>query len=174
MNVFRPRPKAVRAFQIEGPITDESAQQCIAMLLYWRSEDPKAPARLVIDSPGGSVTATFAILDTMASVGFPVHTHCRTYAAGCAALILTRGAKGCRSADRESTIELCPTTGAATHSTDDPQHVAKFLMKMRTRVLDEFRVASGRTLEEIEEAQERERVFSAEEALAYGLIDSLC
>jgi ATP-dependent Clp protease protease subunit len=155
-------------------ITDEMANQCIAMLLYWRMDEPKLPGKIEIDSHGGSVTPTFAILDTMAFVGFPVHTHCPSYAAGCAALILARGAKRFRSAGKDATISLCPIMGGIANSTADPEQVAQFLIKIRNRVLDEFRIATGRTQEEIAEAQEQERVFSAEEALAYRLIDHVC
>src|SRR5258706_10041983 len=119
MNLFRRRPKEVRTFRMEGPITDDSAQQCIAMLLFWRMENPKEPGRIEIDSPGGSVTATLAILDTMAFVGYPVHTHCPEFACASAALILARGTKRFRSADKNATIAQCPITGGAANSTGD-------------------------------------------------------
>jgi ATP-dependent Clp protease protease subunit len=171
MNLSGRKPKDVRTFRLEGPITDATANQCIAMLLFWRMENPKEPGRIEIDSPGGSVIATLAILDTMAFVGYPVHTHCPAYACSCAALILARGAKHFRSADRNATISQSPITGGAAGSTADPEKVAEFMIKLRNRVLDEFRAATGQTREEIVDSQENERTFPADEALARGYID---
>lgn len=173
MNLFRRTPKEVRTFRLKGPITDESANQCIAMLLFWRMENPKEPGRIEIDSPGGSVTATLAITDTMAFVGYPVHTHCSGLACACAALILARGTRRFRSADRNATIAQCPITGGAANPTADPEKVAEFMIKLKNRVLDEFRSATDQTRSEIVDSQEHERVFSAEEALARGYIDHI-
>lgn len=173
MNLFRRTPKVVRTFRLEGPITDESAQQCIAMLLFWRMENPKEPGRIEIDSPGGSVTATLAILDTMAFVGYPVHTHCPEFACASAALILARGTKGFRSAGKNATIAQSPIKGGVENPTADLEKVVEFMMKLRNRVIDEFRTATGQTREEITEAQEHERVYSAGEALACGYIDHI-
>ena len=173
MNLFRRKPKDIRTFRLEGPITDETANLCIAMLLFWRMENPKEPGRIEIDSPGGAVTATLAILDTMAFIGYPVHTHCPDYACACAALILARGTKHFRSADRNATIAQCPITGGVANSTADPEKVAEFMIKLRNRVIDEFRTATGQTREEIVDSQEHERAFSADEALARGYIDHI-
>ncbi|HSH95605.1 MAG TPA: ATP-dependent Clp protease proteolytic subunit [Roseimicrobium sp.] len=173
MNLFRRTPKDVRTFRLEGPITDETANQCIAMLLFWRMENPREPGRIEIDSPGGSVTATLAILDTMAFVGYPIHTHCPNYAYASAALILARGTKGFRSAGKTATIAQSPVTGGIENSTADPEKVVEFMIKLRNRVIDEFRNATDQTREEITEAQEHERVFSAGEALACGYIDHI-
>ncbi len=159
---------------MEGEITDEMATQWGAMLLYWRMENPKLPGRIEIDSPGGSVTATLAFLDIMASVGFPVHTHCPSYASGCAVLVLARGTKGFRSVGPDVTIGMCPTTGAAANSTANPEQVAHFLVELRNRILDEFCAATNRTREEIAALQEQECVFTAQGALAYGLVDRVC
>ncbi len=173
MNWFRRPPKDVRTFRLIGPITDETANQCIAMLLFWRMENPKEPGRIEIDSPGGSVTATLAILDTMAFVGYAVHTHCPNFASACAALILARGAKNFRSAGANATIAQCPITGGVAGSTGDPMKIAEFMMKLRNCVIDELRIATGQTREEIEDSQEHERAFSAKEALARGYIDRI-
>ena len=171
MNIVRRLFPKVRTLRLEDSITDDNAKDCIAKLLFWRMEDSKSPGRIEIESPGGSVTATFAILDTMAFVGFPIHTHCPTFAGGVAALILARGTKGCRSAGKDAQIILCRTQGGAAGPATDPEQVVKFLMKMSQRILTELSLATGRTLEEVAEAQENERYFSEEEACAFGLID---
>src|SRR4030095_14298599 len=160
-----------RVFRIMDMITDDVANMCIAQLLFWRMEDPRAPVTIELDSPGGAVTATLAILDTMAFVGFPIHTRCPDYAHGCAALILARGTKGCRSASTDASIGLTPTVGGVSNSTASPEYIARFLVKIRNRIIDEFHTATGRSPEEIAQDQERERVFTATEALQYGLID---
>jgi ATP-dependent Clp protease protease subunit len=110
-----------RLFKITDQITDNVAQKCIAHLLFWRIQDPQAPATIELDSPGGSVTATLAILDTMAFVGYPVHTRCPNYAYGCAALILAKGSKGCRSGNLNASIGLCPTVGGVSNTSASPE-----------------------------------------------------
>lgn len=164
-------PQANRVFRITDMITDDVAQMCIAQLLFWQMQDPQAPVTIELDSPGGAVTATLAILDTMAFVGFPIHTRCPAYAHGCAALILSRGTKGCRSASADASIGLTPTVGGVSNSTASPEHIARFLVKIRNRIIDEFHTATGRSPEGIAQDQEHEKVFTAAEALQYGLID---
>lgn len=168
----KPAPPTSRVFRIEGEIDDKMANECIAHLLFWQMADPTASVSLEINSLGGSVTATFAILDTMAFVGYPIHTRCRARAFGCAALILARGTRGCRTAGEMSTIGLTRTIPR--DSTANPQIMLRFVCKLDARIHDELCTATGRAKEEIANDKELERIFSASEALEYGLIDRIC
>jgi ATP-dependent Clp protease protease subunit len=123
-----------RVIFLETVIDDEAARSVIAQLLFLQMSDPRAPVRLYLNSPGGSITSAFAILDTMDFVKFSVHTYCIGSAGGTAVLILAHGARGFRTV--EESAEIIFSTTRICESSEDPAKAkrhAEFLKKMDAR-----------------------------------------
>ncbi|MFC5703784.1 ATP-dependent Clp endopeptidase proteolytic subunit ClpP [Cohnella faecalis] len=152
-------------------IDDQIANSIVAQLLFLAAEDPDKEIHLYINSPGGSTSAGFAILDTMQFVKPPVHTICTGMAASFAAILLLAGAKGKRFALPNSEIMIHQPHGGAQGQASDIAISAKRILGVRERL---NRIAADRTgqpFEKIEKDMDRDYFMSAEEALEYGIID---
>lgn len=156
-----------------GPIDDHMANLVIAQLLFLESEDPKKDIVLYINSPGGSVTSTLAMLDTMAYIKPDVATVCVGIAASGAAILLAGGAKGKRFALPNAEVMIHQPWGGAQGQATDIEITAKHIIATRARLNKILAKASGQPLEKIEKDVERDYFMSAEEAKKYGVIDDI-
>lgn len=157
-------------------VSDASAGVIIAQLLFLEAQDPDKDIQLYINSPGGSVTAGFAIYDTMQYIQCAVSTICIGLAASFGAFLLAGGTKGKRIALPNAEIMIHQPAihgngiqGQAT----DIQIVSEHLQRSKQRLNRILAENTGRTIEEVAADTERDNYMSAEEALAYGLIDRI-
>jgi ATP-dependent Clp protease protease subunit len=156
-----------------GPIDDHTANVIIAELLFLQSEDPKKDVSLYINSPGGSVTATLAILDTMNHIKNDVSTVCVGLAASGAAVLLASGKKGKRFALPNAEIMIHQPMGGAQGQAADIEITAKQIIKIREKLNKILSDATGQPRERIERDVDRDFYMSAEEAREYGAIDKV-
>ena len=154
-----------------GPIDDHMANLIIAQLLFLQSEDPKKEISLYVNSPGGSVTAGLAILDTMNHIKNDVSTVCVGVAASMAAVILSAGAKGKRFALPNSEVMIHQPSGGVEGQATDIAITAKHILKTRELTNKILAKNTGQALTKIEKDVERDFFMDAEEAKKYGLID---
>ena len=154
-------------------VNDVSASLVVAELLFLEAEDPGKDIQLYINSPGGSVTAGMAIYDTMQYIKCDVSTICLGMDASMGAFLLAGGTKGKRFALPNSTIMIHQPSGGAQGQATEIQIVADHIAKTK-RTLNEILAANtGQPLEVVEKDTDRDNYMSAEEALAYGLIDGV-
>ena len=154
-------------------VNDVSASLVVAELLFLEAEDPGKDIQLYINSPGGSVTAGMAIYVTMQYIKCDVSTICLGMAASMGAFLLAGGTKGKRFALPNSTIMIHQPSGGAQGQATEIQIVADHIAKTK-RTLNEILAANtGQPLEVVEKDTDRDNYMSAEEALAYGLIDGV-
>ena len=154
-------------------VNDVSASLVVAEFLFLEAEDPGKDIQLYINSPGGSVTAGMAIYDTMQYIKCDVSTICLGMAASMGAFLLAGGTKGKRFALPNSTIMIHQPSGGAQGQATEIQIVADHIAKTK-RTLNEILAANtGQPLEVVEKDTDRDNYMSAEEALAYGLIDGV-
>ena len=156
-----------------GPIDDHIANLVIAQLLFLESEDPKKDIVLYINSPGGSVTATLAMLDTMNYIKPDVATVCVGIAASGAAVLLAGGAKNKRFALPNAEVMIHQPWGGAQGQATDIEITAKHIVATRDRLNRILAKATGQTLDKISSDVERDYFMSAEEAKKYGIIDDI-
>ena len=150
---------------------DASASVIVAELLFLESEDPSKDISLYINSPGGSVTAGFAIYDTMQYIKCDVSTICVGMAASMGAFLLSGGTKGKRMALPNSSIMIHQPSGGAQGQATEIRIVAEEILKTRKRLNELLAKHTGQPIEVIERDTERDNYMTAEEALQYGLID---
>ncbi|NDE68150.1 ATP-dependent Clp endopeptidase proteolytic subunit ClpP [bacterium] len=156
-----------------GPIDDHVANIIVAQLLFLQSEDPKKDINLYINSPGGSVTATLAIIDTMNHIKNDVATFCVGVAASGGALVLSSGAKGKRFALPNSEVMIHQPLGGAEGQASDIEISAKHILKMRENLNKILAKNTGQPLAKVEKDVDRDFFMSAEDAKKYGLIDKV-
>ena len=156
-----------------GPIEDHMANIIIAELLFLQSEDPKKDISLYINSPGGSVSATLAILDTMNHVKNSISTVCVGIAASGAAIVLSAGTKGKRYALPNSEVMIHQPWGGTEGRASDIEITAKHIIKMRENLNKILSKNTGRALEQVEKDVDRDFFMSAEDAKKYGLVDEI-
>ena len=156
-----------------GPIDDTVANIVIAQLLFLQSEDPKKEISLYINSPGGSVTAGLAIVDTMNHIKNEVSTVCVGIAASMAAVILSSGTKGKRMALPNSEVMIHQPLGGVEGQASDIEITAKHIIKTRALTNKILAKNTGQTLARIEKDVDRDFFMDAEEAKKYGLIDQV-
>jgi ATP-dependent Clp protease protease subunit len=156
-----------------GPIDDHIANLVIAQLLFLESEDPKKDIVLYINSPGGSVTSTLAMLDTMNYIKPDVATVCVGIAASGAAVLLAGGSKGKRFVLPNAEVMIHQPWGGAQGQATDIEITAKHIVATRERLNKILAKATGQTLEKISTDVERDYFMSAEEAKKYGIIDEI-
>ena len=162
-----------RIIFLADEVNDTTASLVIAQLLFLESEDPSKDISLYITSPGGSVSAGFGIYDTMNYIKCDVSTICVGMAASMGAFLLAGGTKGKRFALPNSTIMIHQPSGGAQGQATEIQIVADHIAKTK-RTLNEILAANtGQPLEVVEKDTDRDNYMSAEEALAYGLIDGV-
>ena len=155
------------------PIDDAYSNLVIAQLLFLEAEDPDKDIHLYINSPGGSVTASLAIYDTMQYVKPSIETICMGQAASGAALLLAAGAKGKRFALPHARIMIHQPYGGAQGQASDIQIQAKEILRMREELDRILASHTGQTLERVEKDSDRDFFMSPEEAKGYGLIDEV-
>ncbi len=154
-------------------VNDTSASIIVAQLLFLEAEDPSKDIHLYINSPGGSVSAGFAIYDTMKYIKCDVSTICIGMAASMGAFLLSGGAKGKRFALPNSEIMIHQPSGGARGQATEIKIVAENILKTKKKLNEIMAANTGRPIEEIERDTERDNYMSAEEARAYGLIDEI-
>ncbi len=156
-----------------GPIDDDVANLVIAQFLFLEAEDPKKDISLYINSPGGSVTATLAMVDTMNHVKPNVSTVCVGMAASGAAILLSAGAKGKRYALPNAEVMIHQPHGGAEGQATDIEITAKQIIKLRGVLNKILSKNTGQSLQKIEKDVERDFFMTAEEAKKYGLVDKV-
>ena len=154
-------------------VTDVSANIIVAEMLFLESEDPNKDIHLYINSPGGSVSAGWAIYDTMHYIKCDVSTTCIGMAASMGAFLLAGGTKGKRFALPNSEIMIHQPSGGAQGQASDIKIQAEQIIETRKKLNQYLSENSGQPIEVIERDTERDHWMSAEEALAYGLIDQV-
>ena len=162
-----------RIIMLSGEINDYTANIVVAQLLFLAAEDPNKDINLYINSPGGSVTAGFAIFDTMNYITSDVSTICVGMAASMGAFLLSAGTKGKRYALPNSEVMIHQPLGGAQGQATEIAIAAKHILKTRDKLNHILSERSGQPLEKIEQDTERDNFMSAEEAVAYGLIDQV-
>ncbi len=154
-------------------VTDVSANLIVAQLLFLEAEDPGKDIHLYINSPGGSVSAGWAIYDTMHYIKCDVSTICIGMAASMGAFLLAGGAKGKRFALPNAEIMIHQPSGGAQGQATDIKIVADRILETKKKLNEHLAANTGQPLSVIEVDTERDHYMSAEEAKAYGLIDSV-
>jgi len=162
-----------RILFIGTPIDDAYSNLVIAQLLFLEAEDPDKDIHLYINSPGGSVTASLAIYDTMQYIKPAMETICMGQAASGAALLLAAGAEGKRFALPHARIMIHQPYGGAQGQASDIQIQAKEILRMREELDRILASHTGQTLERVEKDSDRDFFMSPEEAKDYGLIDEV-
>ncbi len=162
-----------RIIFIGGPINDTMANLVIAQLLFLESEDPKKEISVYINSPGGSVTSTLAMLDTMNHIKPDVSTVCVGLAASGGAILLAGGRKGKRFALPNAEVMIHQPWGGVQGQTSDIEITAKQMLKTRAQLNKLLAKATGKPLATIEKDVDRDFFMSADEAKKYGIIDQV-
>lgn len=156
-----------------GPIDDTVANLVIAQLLFLDSEDPKKDISLYVNSPGGSVSAGLAIVDTMNHIKASVSTTCVGIAASMGAIILASGAKGKRYVLPNSEVMIHQPSSGVEGQATDIAITAKHILKTRENLNKILSKTTGQSITQIEKDVERDFFMSAEEAKKYGLVDEI-
>ncbi len=154
-------------------IDDQVANSVVAQLLHLESADPEKDISLYINSPGGSVTAGLAILDTMNFIKCDVSTICLGCCASMAAVLLSNGAKGKRLCLPNSMVLIHQPSGGAQGQQTEIQIVADFMLKTRKQLNKILSDNTGQALETIQRDTERDNYMTAQQALEYGLVDKI-
>ena len=154
-------------------VNDVTASLVVAQLLFLESEDPTKDINLYINSPGGSVTAGMAIYDTMNYIKCDVSTVCMGMAASMGAFLLSGGAKGKRFALPNAEVMIHQPSGGAKGQATEIRIAAENILKTRTKLNEILAKNTGQPIEVIERDTERDNYMSAQEAMAYGLIDGI-
>ena len=162
-----------RIIFLSGEVTDDSAALIVAQLLFLESEDPSKDIQLYIDSPGGSVSAGLAIFDTMNYIKCDVATTCIGMAASMGAFLLAAGEKGKRYALPNAEVMIHQPLGGARGQATDIKIAADHILRTRDRLNRILAERTGKALETIAADTERDNFMTAQEALEYGLIDSI-
>jgi ATP-dependent Clp protease protease subunit len=154
-------------------INDDVANMIIAQMLFLDADNPGRDIYLYLNSPGGVVTSGMAIYDTMQFLRSPVNTICMGMAASMGSFLLAAGKPGRRSALPHSRIMIHQPSGGAQGSAADIEIQAKEILHLRATMNQLYSKHTGRPVEQIERDMERDFFMSAEEALKYGIIDSV-
>lgn len=158
---------------LTGPVHDELASVVVAQLLFLESEDPGVPVAFYINSPGGVVSAGLSIYDTMQYIRCPVQTLCMGQASSMASLLLAAGEPGHRQSLPHGRIMVHQPSGGFQGSAADIERQANEILYLRMRLNQIYSRHTGRTVEEVEQALDRDTFMSPEEAKAWGLIDEV-
>ena len=162
-----------RIIMLSNEVNDDIASLIVSQLLFLESQDPTKDIHLYINSPGGSVSAGFAIYDTMNYVKCDVSTICMGMAASMGAFLLAGGAKGKRLALPNAEIMIHQPSGGAKGQETEIRIVAEQILKTRDQLNRILAENTGKPLDVIAADTERDYYMSAEEAKAYGLIDDV-
>lgn len=162
-----------RIIFLADEVNDVTASLVVAQLLFLEAQDPDKDICMYINSPGGSVTAGMAIYDTMNYIKCDVSTVCIGMAASMGAFLLSSGAKGKRIALPNSTIMIHQPLGGMQGQASDIKIHAEQIIKTKTKLNQILALNTGKPLKTIEKDTDRDNFLSAEDALAYGLIDKV-
>lgn len=158
---------------VSGEIGDEMANAIVAQLLFLQAEDATKGISMYINSPGGSVTAGLAILDTMRMVKCPVATFCVGQAASMGAILLCAGKMGRRYALSHARIMIHQPWGGAQGKASDIEITAKEILRLKEILNGILADASGKTVMEVTKDTDRDHFMSAEEAKKWGIVDKV-
>ncbi|MFC3213966.1 MULTISPECIES: ATP-dependent Clp endopeptidase proteolytic subunit ClpP [Novosphingobium] len=158
---------------VTGQVEDHMASLIVAQLLFLESENPSKDISMYINSPGGVVTAGMAIHDTMQYIKPRVSTVCIGQAASMGSFLLAAGEPGMRIALPNARIMVHQPSGGAQGMASDIEIQAREILRMRKRLNDLYVKYTGKSLDEIEKAMDRDTFLEAEEALAFGLVDKV-
>ena len=158
---------------VGGEVEDGMANSVIAQLLFLQAEDPKKEVSMYINSPGGSVTAGLAILDTMKMIKCPVATYCIGQAASMGAILLAAGEKGHRHALPNSRIMIHQPWGGAQGKASDIEITAREILRLKDVLNGILAEASGKSIEEVKQDTDRDHFMSADEAKVWGIVDEV-
>ena len=162
-----------RIIFLVGPVNDGMASLISAQLLFLESENPNKDIAVYINSPGGMVTSGLAIYDTMQYIRPDVSTVCIGLAASMGSLLLTAGAKGKRYATPNAKIMVHQPSGGFQGQATDIEIHAKDILATRARLNEIYVQHTGRALKDIEDAMERDKFLTPDEAQKFGLIDEV-
>ena len=162
-----------RIVYVGTEIDDGVANVVIAQMLHLESESPESPINLYLNSPGGSVTAMFAIYDTMEFIRSPVGTTCVGQAASSAAVLLASGAVGSRTVLPHARVILHQPSGGGQGTLPDLAVHAKEIVRLRAEMEQVLSRHTGQSVERLREDTDRDLILSADEAVAYGLADAV-
>lgn len=162
-----------RIIFLGGPIDDGVANIIIAQLLFLESEDPKKDIRLYVNSPGGSVTATLAIIDTIAHIKPDVSTVCVGIAASGGAWVLASGKKGKRFVLPNAEVMIHQPLGGAEGQVSDIEITAKHMLRTRATLNKLMAKYTGKPITQVEKDVDRDYFMTAEEAVKYGVVDEM-
>ena len=162
-----------RVVFLRGEVNEALANSIVAQLLFLEMEDPDAEISMYINSPGGSVTDGMAIFDTMRYIKPKVRTVCLGMAASMGAFLLMAGEPGMRLALPNSEVMIHQPSGGASGQATDVQLHAQWLLRTKSKMNRLMSEMTGQPLERIERDVERDYFMTAEEALAYGIIDEI-
>ena len=162
-----------RIIFVDGEITDVTADLVVAQILFLESQNPDKDISMYINSPGGSVTAGLAVYDTMQYVKSDIQTICLGQAASMGAILLAGGTKGKRFALPSSRIMIHQPWGGAQGQAADIAIQAKEIVRLKKLTIDYFAFHTGKKADTVAGDMERDFYMSAQEALDYGIIDSI-
>ena len=162
-----------RIIVLSDEVNDATASLVVAQMLFLEGQDPDKDISLYINSPGGSVTAGFAIYDTMQYIKCDVSTICMGMAASMGAFLLSSGAKGKRIALPNSTIMIHQPLGGAQGQATEIKIVADQILKKREKLNQILAENTGKPIEQIAIDTERDNYLTAQEAMDYGLVDKV-
>jgi len=158
---------------VSGEVEDDMANTVVAQLLFLQAQDAEKEISMYVNSPGGSVTAGLAILDTMKMVKCPVATYCVGQAASMGAVILASGTKGRRHALPNARIMIHQPWGGAQGKASDIEITAREILRLKDVLNGVLAEASGKTVQEVLADTDRDHFMSADEAKAWGIVDKV-
>jgi len=162
-----------RVLMITEPVDDHMMGVIVSQLLYLEAEDSEEPIHMYISSPGGSVMAGLAILDTMQLISAPVHTYAMGMVASMAAVLFTCGEKGHRYIMPNAEVMIHQPLGGTSGQASDIEIQAKHILNLKKRLYKILSQATGKHVKTIEKESDRDNYFEAEEAIKFGLADTI-
>jgi ATP-dependent Clp protease protease subunit len=162
-----------RVVFLVGPVTDSTANLVVAQMLFLESENPDKDINFYINSPGGSIAAGMAIYDTMQFIKPDISTLCVGMAASMGAFLLAAGAKGKRFALPNSTVMIHQPLGGFQGQASDIEIHARYILALRERLNRLMALHTGKSIEEVARETDRDNFLTAEEALAFGMVDQV-
>jgi ATP-dependent Clp protease protease subunit len=162
-----------RIIFVTGPIEDHMSASICMQLLFLEAENPKKEIAMYINSPGGVVTAGFAIYDTMQFIGPPIATLCIGQAASMGSLLLCAGANGMRSALPNARVMVHQPSGGFSGQASDIERHAEDIIKMKRRLNEIYVKHTGQPYDVIERTLDRDYFMTAEQAREFGIIDEV-
>ena len=162
-----------RIVMVGSEINDQVANSIVAQLIFLKAEDPKKDVSIYINSPGGIVSAGLAIYDTMNYLGVDINTYCIGQASSMAALLLAAGTKGKRYALPHARVMIHQPMGGVGGTSADIDIQAKEIIKLKKTLSRILADITGKPLEQVIEDSDRDYFMDPQEAVAYGLIDTI-